>query len=526
MSTDISAQYLNYLEELLNKVRSAISAAFNIDTTIDERDYEALDNYIYELNTYYYRSFHEHFFPYYQKTIAAEVENLWHIKQDQDMIIQDLLANLKRYAKLYNQVKVVNKLLANTREDFNSFLYEVYREKEQTNAELLYIIKNLHNDLTSLQNLISLLTNLIEKKDYLEAVKFYPNMPKILVKTYTTTPYEIDIVKRLIIRLKAISKLIQQLQTSHISSKIIASVANELNSQIKAINNEKSWTMLPQPFIKDFNLQAESFIELVIAYNQLNKLDKIPLMARRYEQMLVSFITIIDKGIEFLQTNHSRLAEELLAHSLAVSDLNHHAFTMLKQNITALRTNLDQVNDNITQAGEPDFSYLAKMATELIHDYPDKMHLLVLNEDFMFIPLLANKLNALNLDFSLLERELRLLEEKHNLAKLLESKYLGLINILDSYLNFISSTRGDLERILAPRNLSRVWKGFNVKVERLTLEIGKPFPLNNAEVLEQPEVQKQISLRNNNTILLEEGDIFIITIDNMTVYEIPPFTLV
>ena len=144
MSTDISAQYLNYLEELLNKVRSAIAAAFTIDTTIDDRDYEALDNYIYELNTYYYRSFHEHFFPYYQKTIATEVENLWHIKQDQDMIIQDLLANLKRYAKLYNQVKVVNKLLANTREDFNSFLYEVYREKEQTNAELLYIIKKKH----------------------------------------------------------------------------------------------------------------------------------------------------------------------------------------------------------------------------------------------------------------------------------------------------------------------------------------------------------------------------------------------
>ena len=54
------------------------------------------------------------------------------------MIIQDLLANLKRYAKLYNQIKAVNKLLKETRKNFNSSLYAIYREKEYQNTELLY----------------------------------------------------------------------------------------------------------------------------------------------------------------------------------------------------------------------------------------------------------------------------------------------------------------------------------------------------------------------------------------------------
>ncbi len=524
MSQEV-AKYLNHLEELLQQVKNRIPSALNINLAAAEINYDSIDNYITELNTYYYKSFHEHFFPYYQKTITQELEELFQIKQDQDMIIKDLLANLKRYAKLYNQVKIVNRLLADTREDFNSSLYTVYREKEQPGTELLYVFKSLHNALISLQNTINLLITLYEDPELLNAVRLYPNMARILVRTYKATPAELDMIRRLMVRLKAILKLLKQLQANDISKKIVTAILNEFALQVKAINSEKSWTTLPQPFIADFNFKIQNFTELISAYNELNKLDKIQSLAQEYENIISSFLIILDKGLDFLAQNYSRMAEDLLSNSFALIDLSRHSLLALNHNISAAKTTLDRIHDNIRQMGEPDFAYLAKIADNLLNDYQAKFQQFLQNEDLMQVPLLAKQLNMVNLECSLLDRELNSLKEKHDFSKLLEGKYLGLINILDSYLSFISNTRGDLERILAPRNLSRVWKGFNVKVERLPLEVGKIFPAPYAAILEEVKIDRQISTLDTNTILHEEGDIFIITIDHMSVYEIPPFTL-
>ncbi|NLB88416.1 MAG: hypothetical protein GX790_04200 [Syntrophomonadaceae bacterium] len=525
MDQDFTAKYLHLLEEMLGKVKENLilntTGYFNAHNVT----FDNLDEYIKELNSYYYRSFHEHFFPAYRKTIVTDLEELLQIKKDQDMIIQDLLANLKRYAKLYNQIKVVNKLLKETREIFNSSLYAIYREKEYQNTELLYSLRNLHNALNALQVIANTLTTMYDDKNLVNAVKLYPNMPRVLVNTSKLAPYELDSIKRLTFKLQVILKLVQQLEATNISKKIVQDVVADFTAEINAIHSNKIWPSLPKSFVNDFDFKAKTFTELITSYNELNKLDKIRTTAKDYENMLYNFLIVLDQGLDFLDKNNSKYGADLLGNTFAISDLSYNSLSILNQKVSELIGTLDRIQDNIINTGEPDFSYLAKTIEDLLENYRSRFQKLIEQEDLMQVTPLAKQLNIVNLEFTILDRHLHLLKDKRNFAKALEEKYLDVINILDSYLSFISNTRGDLERLLAPRNLSRAWKGFNVKVERIPTEVGKKLPAGYEHILTETSIERKISHLDTDTILHEEGDIFIITIDDKTLYEIPPLIL-
>lgn len=525
MSQDFSSKYLHLLEEMLAKIRQNLVLNSINDFNTHNITFDNLDEYIKELNSYYYKSFHEHFFPQYRKTIITDIEELLQIKKDQDMIIQDLLANIKRYAKLYNQIKIVNKLLKDTREDFNSSLYAIYREKDYQNTELLYTLRNLHNVINALQVISDILTTIYDDKNLVNAVQLYPYMPRILVDTSKLVPHELDNIKKIIFRLQIILKLLQQLEAPNISKRIVQDVLIDFETQIKGIRNDSVWASLPKPFVNDFDFKAKTFTELISSYNELNKLDKIRTLANDYKNLVFNFLIVLDQGLDFLDKNDSKYGADLLGNTHAISDLSYNSISILNQSVSEIKGTLDRIQENIISTGEPDFSYLSKTMDDLLDNYRIRFQKIIQHEDIMQITPLAKQLNIVNLEFSILDRHLHLLKEKHSFSKSLEEKYLQVINILDSYLSFISNTRGDLERILAPRNLSRVWKGFNVKVDRIPTEVGKKLPAGYEHILNQASIERRISHLDTDTILHEEGDIFIITIDEITVYEIPPLIL-
>ncbi len=521
----MTSDYVEALEELLEDAKNIATLKITDDFNKDAINYKHLDQYITELNTYYYKSFHKHFFPQYKTSLITEIEELLQIKSNQDMISQDLQANIKRYAKLYNQVKIVNRLLKNTREDINNLLYTVYREKEQENLELMYALKRISNAFNKLENMADILTLLREDKVWLDAVSLYPHMPKILVNIFENSPPKLDTIRRLIIRLKAVAKLIKQLQNQDISKKIVQNIIGALNNQINLIYKDKQWSNLPSAFVKDFNFRVETFTELISLYNELNKLDKIRNTAQAYEGLVLNFIRVLEKTLDFLENNFSLHSKDLLKNSLAIIDLKPNSLVSLTQAVNKTQASLDKFQNDVLETGEPDFAYLAKTVASFLEEYQALFARLQEEESLMQIIPIAKQLNLINLEFIDLGRYLQALTEKRIFAELMEDRYLDLMNILDSYISYTNNTRGDLERIMAPRNLSRVWKGFNVRTERIPLEVGKKIPPTYVDILAQADIVRKISHLETDTILHEEGDIFVITVDGMTTYEIPPLTL-
>ena len=91
------------LEQVLSSLRQEIEQSLPSPSFAEMG--EELDNYIFELNSFYYRSFTERLFPRYRSSVQEEVSQLLKLSRQETMVKMDIMANIKRYAKLYNQVK-------------------------------------------------------------------------------------------------------------------------------------------------------------------------------------------------------------------------------------------------------------------------------------------------------------------------------------------------------------------------------------------------------------------------------------
>jgi len=92
---------------------------------------------------------------------------------------------------------------------------------------------------------------------------------------------------------------------------------------------------------------------------------------------------------------------------------------------------------------------------------------------------------------------------------------------VDAHFELMENIRSDLQRLLAPRNISRTWKDIRIRIDHIPLHKGKLFPVNYQYLLDKYAVETRITKQDNNLILHEEGDIFIIKVEDKTEEEIP-----
>jgi len=79
----------------------------------------------------------------------------------------------------------------------------------------------------------------------------------------------------------------------------------------------------------------------------------------------------------------------------------------------------------------------------------------------------------------------------------------------------------DLERLFAPRNISRLWKGIAIKLNQIPLQDGQPIPHEYEYLIDKYHISTRLSDKDDYTVLHQEGDLFIIQVEQLTVEEIP-----
>ena len=117
-------QWENYLRQLRIEVENISLPASGLYKEINK-----LDQYLFEINKYYYNSFHETLFPIYRNTINEEVSAQLQLAHDEETLRHDLLTNLKRYAYLYNQVKNIYSLLKTSQTETHEGLLTITRDR-------------------------------------------------------------------------------------------------------------------------------------------------------------------------------------------------------------------------------------------------------------------------------------------------------------------------------------------------------------------------------------------------------------
>ncbi len=502
------------LEQVLSALRQEIEQF--IPSPSFEVIGEELDNYIFELNSFYYRSFTERLFPLYRSSVQEEVSQLLKLSRQETMVKMDIMANIKRYAKLYNQVKSILSICKASREDAGQALLVVSREQDYRAVELLYTLKQLENEFINLETLISRINTWLEDGELMFLVQTHPAaIPALQMASSLdrNDPLQADAISSLLVYLTYPAKTLSRVQPRQ-DSKQIGGIIEETRKRSPVFSR----TPETETLINFYEVHVKTRISLYLDAIQLGLNSEQPELLNRSVTNLTNFLSGLIMLLEKASPSTPVLSgavnpNNMLAES--VKKLNNDSINLMKA--------ITSITSELSGSGEPDFAYFSSKIQEILAPATSLLKNAIVAKEFTCFPELLTGLNRAELQLSLLTGRIDLLNQKQEHHNEVLKHLLTIVNMLDNYLNLLANIRADLERILAPRNISRAWKEVNVKVDRVPLQKGQVFPLDYLYLLDKHLVETRLCQdgQEDNLILHEEGDLFIIRVDELLEEEMP-----
>lgn len=514
------SEYQQLLETMLKKLGQEITIIARPDFNISNID--PLDEYIQALNSYYYRSFNDHYLPQFMSLINNEISGLLKLRRQEDRLQQDIMTSLQRYATLYNQVKTIGTLLSKSRHDINYKLIAATRYQSMSNADFLLALKQLLDNLQLFRLFTLDLLQLAEDESFMTALHQLPDfnpLTQLVLKMDFNSQNDLKTVNSLLSHFKFLSSLLPNnsrefWENAENAVSLIESIIFSMDDYIKKA---------PVPINHFYNKYIKNQL---LVYMQLlkpgskNAVKTNFALARDFNDWLVALTTILDRSIYYsINTN------TMLPHLTTVISLPAEYARLLNTRVTDCLEEVSRLYEDFYQASEPDFAYFYQQTTAIIEKHTDKLATTDWRSSSPDSSPLPYWQRRLNLELSSLTYLMAFFKEKHLHARQVMDQYLEVVNLLDTYLNLLANIRSDLERLMAPRNISRAWKDIYIKIERIPLETGKVFPSQYQSLLQSNLIQMKTSEAETNTILHEEGDLFIIKVDDQTSVEIPNLIL-
>ena len=154
--SQLNEHYEEMLEAFLREIQRECerqTVEFGKSELIAEGSHTSTDlweDYLHEVNSFYYRSFHQRFFPAYRDAVKAETAEIYQVSRQVDTLREETANNLIRYAQLFNHLKHLiqvlwglvgeveerRKELERSREGVYHFLYHSLLELQEAVGEL------------------------------------------------------------------------------------------------------------------------------------------------------------------------------------------------------------------------------------------------------------------------------------------------------------------------------------------------------------------------------------------------------
>lgn len=503
------------LQQLSREIGSLSRAG--LKESASHQDWES---YIYELNSFYYRSFVEKFCPDYKNAVKEDITNLLQLSLQEDMVKHHIITNLKRYTKLYNQCKRLASLLEGWRLE-NARVKELYSvDMERYGLELFYALKNVQTNLLSLQETMQGMQSLLGDQQLID------------IANHGTVPFDLfnicvclDGDNRMMMEnynylLIALRRLLSLQQNRAPNKEIVRTeLAQDTTSAIQELSRhidkaDKSMlSFYRRNILEPLSLKAG----LLAQYSSSGNPVQFDRAIQDFELYLQGLLFLLEKALAIVPVP----GRHLLQAVKPLARLKPGWSEQIPAKLDELAKEASGIINDFPLAKGADFDYFGGKSQGLLNKCQAWLDNLPGQHEFAHIALLDLQLGKLRQELAYARLRLEILETQHSQAAQTYDRLNLIGQMLASYCTLITDIKADLERMLAPRNLSRTWKDLRVKVERVALEKDRYFPHDYLDLLNKYRVETRISEQPDNIVLYEEGDIFIIKVEDLCEEEVP-----
>jgi len=514
--------YQDELNRFLLKLQDEIQA-FSRNAKTVHLDQDTLEAYLLDLNTYYYRSFHERFFPVYKAGIEDEVRSLYRISREETALKEDILNNLKRMGQIYNGVKNADNLLDISRGQVQNLLAHAEQGREQRIAELLYTLKDLDNHLLTFDNMLGKWQSFLSDQELLKSLSAYPfhlALHQLLHGWEADNSRFIRDFKRLMVNLQLAAQLLIKLQYSDDPCLTARqTVLDELHKLEVSLSSKKSTPFLDSWYKNHLQDQFLIYTDLMTLYAEKNEPRRCLQTAQTFARWLQALLYLLEKAT-LSPEELGPLFLDLQSLALLPAELQEIGELVRKASGA-----LQELTKSLAAATNPEFEHFSTAARRIIADAWPQLKAFQEQGKIPSGTVLANGLSRLSMQISLLDMNLDLLNDKEDHRHKLRQQYQLMLSNMDSYQSLLTEAKNELSRALAPRNISRNFKEMDIRLEHIPIAQGDVFPAAYLHYLPAFKEMAYEAPKQEFVVREEGGDLFIFRIDDLYAEIIPNIIL-
>ena len=505
-----SKAYGLMLEELLKRLRQEIDSQLHIDSIQSVAD---LDQYILKINSFYYQGFLEYYLPRYEQRWQAEARELLMLTQQQQVLETNIVSTLKRYTRLHNLLKT---LLANLKAFYQDTDHEVLLIQEETSrqgTELLFALTDLKHQLQSLQGYLTAVKPYLQDTELVRQVDEFPGYLEIFHLEGSTDLQPSIGSHKLSQALSEITYLMRLAGDAAAKDhdgriRIAGDMQRHIDQLEGGVDSDDPVNLwISQKLTRELALYATALSAPTVSPDMQTLINKRLEGWHRVLKLRASNHCGPDPLIQNAVDCLGRISAENAQEALRDVEFS---IQQLEQIIMILQNN-----------PEPSYKVLVQVR-EWLAFWTPFLRSMSTEEEIRWIPPLYSLLYQVRVAISFLSNQLSMIETSRRRSAYNQDQAGRMRDLAVTQLEFLGQLKADLDRLLAPRNVSRTWKDMGVRLIKVPLQKGEVFPEEHIPLLGQARWEPRVdAARPDYTIVHEEGDLFIIQVLNEEQTEIP-----
>lgn len=509
--------YTEQLEALIDRLHQDIVR--ELGPLSEVKDVRQLDNYILQLNSFYFSSFQENIFPLYRQLIYNDIQSQLNLSMQEETLCQGILGNIKRYAQLYNQVKKLNATLNQGKEKSYQLILANDRWQDHNSIELYTSIRLWREHVQAASDKARQLEEVTRDREFCQALnKTLGSWPVVhfLEQVDLTLPEQSACYTDFLVYLNYCRSLLRQIQKEEKPFIRSSGVFQELEEKTAEFGRRR----VPASFLnyRQYLIDMmEGILPNLPLYIKLGELQFYKNALRRLLQQFDDNIILLERSQTFLLNGCREALLQVCQGALETS----FDVRQIQSELYHILDSINALEKAFSLPGESDFRNFSQQARERLVEAGNLLGKFRPGQSTTRSESLVAGFYHLDLERHYLLRAIEMMSEDSRRRNELQKVLLQVVNNLDAFINLLSNIRADLERLLAPRNLSRLWKDLDVRVERIPLEIGKLFPGRFLHLLDKKKLDQLPPGSEDIIVTFEEGDLFIIRVGNEQDEEVP-----
>ena len=512
--------YIEMLDEMLRQLHHELDQ--QVQPIRNCPDFESLDQYLLELNTFYYQSFHQRFIPQYRQAIENDWRRIHKLSRQEQSLQTDLINVLRFYVRICNQTRWASRQLQDLRSEINLRWSALQAAAETRSVDLLYLLKEHVEGWVFFTQQVDIARSLQADRQLLDTLERFPACI-LAASLFRSADFQAGKEKRdfnrLLSQWQLAIKLLANIQNSQNTSPgkdLFNSLISELEKVDAVWDNRKTHPAVRAWYKQSVQPGYHLYLEALRGYSARPEQRRAARLSVQFQDWLQAWLHILEQCFGF----QSRGWEDWIDRLPALGRLDERYGLELADFGQRGRRSLDDLISSLTASQAGSYNSFSQSSRQTLTDAAQYLQKSLDSQPGSRSPLrfAVQKLGA-EVDMAL--RRIELLDEGEINAHKSMTVYREIQTILDAENEVLESFGRQMDQMLDSRNLQSRFEDMSPQIERVVISTGALLPPAGSGWIEKGLISTEIAEAPEGMILYAEGDIYIIRLGELVYEEIP-----